>query len=143
MLYLDTSFVAPLVIPEESSDAVEAFLRDCEDELATSQWTRVELASLVSRRVRMGEFDEAQAEAIRKTFEQLLVQSFVLLAPSVADFVTAAQLLTPADTGLRAGDALHLAVATNHGAKRVYTLDRGLLKAGERLKVPVSSGIRW
>ena len=130
-------------MPEESSDAVEAFLRDGEDELATSQWTRVELASLVSRRVRMGEFDEVQAEAIRKTFEQLLVQSFVLLAPSVGDFVTAAQLLTPADTGLRAGDALHLAIATNHGAKRVYTLDRSLLKAGEQLKVPVSSGIRW
>ena len=91
----------------------------------------------------MGEFDEVQAEAIRKTFEQLLVQSFVLLAPSVGDFVTAAQLLTPADTGIRAGDALHLAIATNHGAKRVYTLDRGLLKAGEQLKVPVSSGIRW
>lgn len=65
------------------------------------------------------------------------------LVPSAADFVTAAQFLVPADTGLRAGDVLHLAVATNHGAKRVYTLDRGLLKAGERLKVPVSSGIRW
>ena len=130
-------------MPEESSDAVEAFLRDGEDELATSQWTRVELASLVSRRVRMGEFDEVQAEAIRKTFEQLLVQSFVLLVPGVADFVTATQFLVPADMGLRAGDALHLAIATNHGAKRVYTLDRGLLKAGEQLKVPLSSGIRW
>ena len=130
-------------MPEELSDAVEAFLRDGEDELATSQWTRVELASLVSRRVRMGEFDEVQAEAIRKTFEQLLVQSFVLLVPGVADFVTATQFLVPADMGLRAGDALHLAIATNHGAKRVYTLDRGLLKAGEQLKVPVSSGIRW
>lgn len=41
-------------MPEESSDAVEAFLRDGEDELATSQWTRVELASLVSRRVLHG-----------------------------------------------------------------------------------------
>ncbi|MHB8255236.1 MAG: type II toxin-antitoxin system VapC family toxin [Acidiferrobacter sp.] len=143
MLYLDTSFVAPLVIPEDMSDAVETFLREREDDLATSQWTRVELASLVSRRVRMGEFDEAQAETIRKTFEQLLSQSFVLLTPSVTDFLTAAQLLIPADTGLRAGDALHLAVAANHGARTVYTLDRGLLKAGKRLKVPVSSGIRW
>ena len=103
----------------------------------------MELARLVSRRVRMGEFDEVLAEAIRKTFEQLLVQSFVLLVPGVADFVTATQFLVPADMGLRAGDALHLAIATNHGAKRVYTLDRGLLKAGEQLKVPVSSGIRW
>ena len=91
----------------------------------------------------MGEFDEVLAEAIRKTFEQLLVQSFVLLVPGVADFVTATQFLVPADMGLRAGDALHLAIATNQGAKRVCTLDRGLLKAGERLKVPLSWGIRW
>jgi hypothetical protein len=86
LLYLDTSFVAPLVMPEESSDAVEAFLRDGDDELATSQWTRVELARLVSRRMRMGEFNEAQAKAIRKTFEQLLVQSFVLLSPERRGF---------------------------------------------------------
>ena len=57
MVYLDTSFVAPLVIAENSSDAVEAFvLKVKHGELTTSMWTQVELSSLVSRKVRMGEY---------------------------------------------------------------------------------------
>ena len=141
MVYLDTSFIAPLAIAEASSESVEAFLLRCEVELATSQWTRVELASLVARRVRMREFDTNQADAIRAMFDQLLAESFTTLPVATADFTTAETLLGKADTGLRAGDALHLAVATNHRAKTLYTLDRGLLKAGELLKLPVSAGM--
>lgn len=142
MVYLDTSFIAPLVIAEASSESVEAFLLGRKTELATSQWTRVELASLVSRRVRMGEFDADQAEAIRAALDRLLSESFTMLTPTAADFTTAVALLAKPGTGLRAGDALHLAIARNHGAKTMYTLDRGLLKAGKQLKVPVSVGVR-
>ena len=141
MVYLDTSFIAPLAIAEASSESVEVFLLGCEVELATSQWTRVELASLVARRVRMREFDTDQADAIRAVFDQLLAESFTTLPVATADFTTAETLLAKADAGLRAGDALHLAVARNHEAKTVYTLDRGLLKAGKRLRIPVSAGI--
>ena len=141
MVYLDTSFIAPLAIAEASSESIEAFLLRCEAELATSQWTRVELASLVARRVRMREFDTDQADAIRAVFDQLLAESFTTLPVATADFTTAETLLGKADTGLRAGDALHLAVARNHRAKTLYTLDRGLLKAGELLKLPVSAGM--
>jgi predicted nucleic acid-binding protein len=43
---------------------------------------------------------------------------------------------------LRAGDALHLAVADNHRAAVIYSLDETLLKAGKILDLPVSLGIR-
>ena len=141
MVYLDTSFIAPLAIAEASSESVEAFLLRRKAELATSQWTRVELASLVARRVRMGELDADQAEAIRTAFDRLLAESFTILTVATTDFMTAVALLAKPDTGLRAGDALHLAIARNHRAKTVYTLDCGLLKAGKRLKLPVSAGI--
>ena len=141
MVYLDTSFIAPLAIAEASSESVEAFLLRRKAELATSQWTRVELASLVARRVRMGELDADQAEAIRTAFDRLLAESFTMLTVATTDFTTAVALLAKPDTGLRAGDALHLAIARNHRAKTVYTLDHGLLKAGKRLKLPVSAGI--
>lgn len=66
MVYLDTSFVAPLVIAEDS-DAVEAFVLKLKPgELATSLWTQVELASLVSRKCRMGELSASQARAVRR-----------------------------------------------------------------------------
>ncbi len=45
------------------------------------------------------------------------------------------------DNSLRAGDALHPAIAVNQGTKNFYTLDNGLLQAGELLQIPVSKGI--
>jgi predicted nucleic acid-binding protein len=143
MLYLDTSFVAPLVIAEDTSNAVEAFVLKLKPgELATSLWTQVELASLVSRRVRMGELSTAEAEAVRREFERMLSESFELLVPSAVDFAAAAKYLEVPKTGLRAGDALHLAIAANHGARKILTLDAGFIDAGKQLKLPVNRGIR-
>ena len=143
MVYLDTSFVAPLVIAENSSDAVEAFvLKVKPGELTTSVWTQVELSSLVSRKVRMGELSDSQAEVVRREFDRVLGESFEMLAPTAADFAAAVKYLESPKTGLRAGDALHLAIAANHRAKRMLTLDRGFLEAGKLLKLPVTRGIK-
>ncbi|QKE39743.2 hypothetical protein [Ferrovum myxofaciens] len=45
-------------------------------------------------------------------------------------------------TKLRAGDALHLAIAHNNGAKILYTLDDGLLHAAKLMSVYASRGIK-
>ena len=143
MVYLDTSFVAPLVIAENSSDAVEAFvLKVKPGELTTSMWTQVELSSLVLRKVRTGELSDAQAEVVRSEFDRILVESFEILAPTAADFAAAAKYLEIPKTGLRAGDALHLAIAANRRAKRILTLDLGFIEAGKLLKLPVTLGIK-
>ena len=143
MVYLDTSFIAPLVIAEASSDAVEAYvLKVKAGELATSLWTQVELSSLVSRKARMGELSEARAEEVRRRFDHVLGEFFELLAPAAADFATAARYLEVPKSGLRAGDALHLAIAANHRATRIVTLDRGFADAGKLLKLPVTRGIK-
>jgi hypothetical protein len=143
MVYLDTSFVAPLVIAEDSSDAAEAFvLKVRPGELTTSMWTQVELSSLVSRKVRMGELSDSQAQVVRREFDRVLGESFEILAPTAADFAAAAKYLESPKTGLRAGDALHLAIAANNRAKRILTLDQGFLEAGKLLKLPVTRGIK-
>lgn len=141
MIYLDTSFIAPLVITEDDSAAVEAtVLKVKPGELATSLWTQVELTSLVARKLRMGELSAAEAEAVRREFSKILDESFKLLTPATVDFVTAAKFLETPKTGLRAGDAFHLAIAANHGAKKVWSLDQGFIKAGKQLKLSVSAG---
>ena len=81
--------------------------------------------------------DEAGAQ-----FEAMVQESFIILLPDAHDFDLARVLLGNYAAGLRAGDALHLAVAGNHGATVIYSLDTGLLKAGRMLKLPVSMGIR-
>ena len=50
-------------------------------------------------------------------------------------FRMAAKFLDQHTLGLRAGDALHLATASEHGAT-VHTLDRRLAEAGPVLGVP-------
>jgi predicted nucleic acid-binding protein len=50
-------------------------------------------------------------------------------------FRAAAKFADQHALGLRAGDALHLAIASEHGAM-VHTLDQRLAKAGPALGVP-------
>ncbi len=69
-------------------------------------------------------------------------RSFAVILPDQEDYNLAKRYLGRFETGLRAGDALHLAMATNHRARMIYSLDKGLVKAGEMLGLPVSMGIQ-
>lgn len=141
MLYLDTSFVAPLILQEPSTDIVERFLSGVPaGELAISHWTRVEFSSLLAREVRMGGLDPATAAEADAQFEILADDSFVVLLPDRADYDLAKTYLQNHESGLRAGDALHLAIAANRSAKAIYTFDKTMAKAGTVLGLPISQG---
>ena len=143
MLYFDTSFLAPLILRETTSDKIAAFVRRLPaPELAVSQWTRVEFSSLIAREVRMGGLDVQAAARADARFEAMVDESFSVLLPAAEDFDLAKRYLGTFKTGLRAGDALHLAVASNHRAAVIYSLDKTLLKAGKILDLPASMGIR-
>ena len=141
MIYLDTSVIVPLVINEDSSTSVEALVSKVKPgELTTSLWTRIEIESLVARKLRMGELTAAQAEAVRREVHTIMQEYFKMLVPTATDFETAEAYLGTPKTGLRAGDAFHLAIAANHGAKKIWSLDQGFVKAGKLLKLPVGLG---
>ena len=142
MIYVDTSFIAPLAIVEDSSEAVEEIIgRVKQGDLATSLWTKIELASIVARKVRMGDYADDKARAIRLEFLEILDESFHVITPTAADYALATQYLEIPKTGLRSGDAFHLAIAANHHAKKILTLDKTFIKVGKQLKLPVSAGI--
>jgi hypothetical protein len=142
MVYLDTSFVAPLVLEESTSRDVERFIRRLPaGEPAVRHWTRVEFSSLLAREVRMGGLAPDVARKVDREFEAIIEESFQVLKPEAADFERGKRLLLSASTGLRAGDALHLAIAENRGAEAIYSLDRTMIRAGAALGLPVSRGI--
>jgi uncharacterized protein len=142
VLYFDTSFLAPLVLPESTSDKIAAFVRRLPvEELTVSHWTRVEFSSLIARDVRMSVLDAAAGARADARFEAMVDASFAVLLPNADDFGLAKRYLGKFNTGLRAGDALHLAIAGNHQAAAIYSLDKGLLMAGRLLDLPVSMGI--
>jgi predicted nucleic acid-binding protein len=143
VLYFDTSFLAPLILPEATSDQIAAFVRRLPaEEFAVSHWTRVEFSSLIGREVRMGSLDAQAAARADARFEAMVDESFTILLPNADDFSLAKRYLGQFETGLRAGDAFHLAVANNHRAAVIYSLDKTLLKAGKILDLPVSMGLR-
>lgn len=142
MLYFDTSFLVPLILPEATSEPIAEFFKDLPaDDLTVSDWTRAEFASLLAREVRMGNLDAAAARKAGSRFEAMVEESFVVLLPSRDDFDRAREWLMHFDTGLRAGDALHLAVASNRGADAIYSLDKLMVAAGQALGTPASMGI--
>ena len=61
--------------------------------------------------------------------------------PKIEDFDLTWRYLTRLDSSLRAGDALHLAIASNLAVDQIITLDEGMIKAGNVLKLPVDRGI--
>ena len=143
MLYFDTSFLAPLILPEATSDKIAAFVRELPaTQFTVSHWTRVEFSSLLAREVRMGEMDADTAAQADAKFEAVVEESFSVVLPNADDFSLAKQYHFHFETGLRAGDALHLAIARNHRAEVIYSLDKTLLRAGKLLGLRVSIGIQ-
>ena len=143
MLYLDTSFLVPYFVSEESSEKVEAYLRGLEgEELVLSAWTATEFVSALGLKVRTKQLDKSSASAALAAFRELGEGYFNWLAVSPGDFKAASAYLEKWNLGLRAGDALHLAVAKTNGVKKLLTLDERMLKAARALRIPASTGIR-
>ena len=143
MLYLDTSFLVPYFASEDSSEKVEKFLREVkEDELVVSAWTATEFVSALGLKVRTKQLDKPAASAALAAFREVGERYFNWLAVSAVDFKAASAYLEKWNLGLRAGDALHLAVAKTNGVKKLLTLDERMLKACKALRIPVSTGIR-
>ncbi len=143
MYYFDTSFLVPFFVDEPTSTRVEQFLKRQPKELATiSQWTCIEFSAAIARLVRIGRMTTDRATTVESTFDSLAIESFLMISPTSKDFELARRFLRRYESGLRSGDALHLAIASNHDARAIYSLDRGFLKAGQLLGLPVESGIR-
>lgn len=142
MRYFDTSFLVPLILPEATSEPVTRFFDNLPvEDLAVSQWTRVEFASMLAREVRTGSLDAAAAREAGSRFEAMIEEAFIVLLPDRDDFDQARQWLSRFETGLRAGDALHLAIASNHGAVAINSLDKVMIAAGTTLGLLASAGI--
>jgi uncharacterized protein len=142
VLYFDTSVILPLFVPEPTSKAVMAFVDGLPaDQLTVSQWTMVEFASVLGRHVRGGRIDRVFAAEVTARFDTLAPGTFCILSPTAADFCLARQWLADPARGLRAGDALHLAIARNNDARKIFSFDKSMLRAGRELGLTMSSGL--
>lgn len=142
MLYLDTSVLVPLFVPEPESGSVRAwFDKQAGETLAISDWTLAEFASAMGIKVRDKGLKAEQAYKACALMEKLAADSLKVFTPTRSDYARATGHLGHHALGLRAGDALHLAIANNEDARCLYTLDRRLINAARKLKLKAASPI--
>jgi uncharacterized protein len=133
-LYLDASALAKSYIPEAESELLGAFLSGRRDWI-TSQLAVTEVTSALCRRRRE---DLASAEEVSRVYSRLrhdIEESKLYSLADLTDDVhrqAESNLLATDVTPLRAGDALHLALAKASHCLCMVTFDRRLAEASRR-----------
>ena len=136
-LYLDASAIVPTLVLEASSPALDGFLAAATDSLVVSDFAAAEVASALSRLVRMTSIGRATAESLLHEFDVWRASSTVGAEVSSADVRLTSILVRRFELALRASDALHVATCQRHDHTLV-TLDRRLAAAATALGVGVN-----
>ncbi len=135
-LYLDASAIVPTLIEEASTAALDDFLAAAKDPMVVSEFAAAEVASAVSRLVRMMLMTRGTADELLGEFDAWRASATTGVEFSEADFRVANLFVRRFDLGLRTPDALHTAICRRSDLTLV-TLDRKLADAAQVLGVRV------
>ena len=135
MHYVDTTVLVAALLNEVHTDLAQRWLgKQGAGQLLISDWVVTEFSAALSVKLRNGDIGADHRSLALALFTRVAEESFLTLPVSRSDFRAAARYADQHLSGLRAGDALHLAIAANHGAC-LHTLDKRLAQAGQGLGV--------
>lgn len=140
MIYVDTSLLLPVYVPEERSEEANRVLESVSP-IVISDLTVAEFHVGLARKVKLGAISAPQSEAAQAAFESHLRKGLlqrVTLRSSHHDAAgrLAAKSSMKSSIMLRTLDALHIAVAAGLGSP-VATFDGRLADAARDLGVEV------
>ena len=138
MLYLDTSLLVAILTNEAETGRMQSWLgQQPPEDLAISDWVATEFSSALSIKLRTGQIGVADRAEALAMLARLAIDSFTVVPVSRLQFRLAARFADQYALGLRAGDALHLAICADQGMT-LCTLDRRLCEAGSALGITTS-----
>ncbi|SEG61517.1 Predicted nucleic acid-binding protein, contains PIN domain [Bosea lathyri] len=132
-IYIDTSVLVSALTEEAETTRTQQWLHDQEpDTLLISEWVASEFSAALSIKVRNRKIEADMRDRALTAFRRLSAEVFEVLPVRSLHFQRSAHFADQDALGLRAGDALHLAIASDCEAL-LCTLDRRLAEAGLRL----------
>lgn len=135
MLYVDTCVLVAALTNEAETARMQTWLEEqAAGQVGISEWVATEFSAALSIKVRATQINPVDRSEAIAAFSRFVGRSFVVLPILASAFRVAARVADQFALGLRAGDALHLAVAANHGST-VVTLDKRLATAATALGV--------
>ncbi len=133
-LYLDASALLPLFIQESRTDEAHQHLRG--NVLVISDFAIAEFSSGVARRTRTGEIKESDATIVFTTFDAWIANAARRENLTTQDLANATVLIRRFDFGLRAPDALNIAITQRCNAY-LLTFDGTMARSAHALGVNV------
>ena len=132
--YLDASVILPTLVREDGSDRIDQFLGQTSDTLVVSEFAAAEVAAALSRFVRTGRLEAADAASRLTDFDVWRASVTADYEFRSADIRLANVFVRRFDLMLRAPDALHAAACQN-ASLMLVTMDQRLARAAEALGV--------
>ena len=123
-VYVDTSALVALLSAEPRSAGLRDWIEDHDSTpLVSADWCVTEVASALSHKVRTRQLSQDLADAAWEHFGIACDGLLALVPVEATDYADAAALCRAPASSLRAGDALHLAVALRTGCAALLGFD--------------------
>lgn len=132
MCYVDTSVIVAMLTHEQKSATCIDWFKNQKQPPQSSDWLITEFNSAISLKLRTGQLQKVQTAAILRTFETL-IHGGIKLLPINREVYSQAGALIRSHPNLRAGDALHLSVASGAGISEFVTLDNNQAKTAQSM----------
>jgi len=131
MYYLDSAYVAKCYLNDSDSERVRQMVKE-PVELVSSAICIAEVSCAIHRRIREGELTRRQGQELCDVFRGHVdggVWTLVPLSDRLLWDLSQVLMGMPPGVFVRAGDAIHLISARQHGFRDVWTNDRHMLSA--------------
>jgi len=136
VIYFDTAYLAKTYLNEPGSEVVRDYLKSIREVVASSSLARAELAAVFHRNLREGRLEADSYELILKQYQSDLRSNLWEWLPIEERFwgmIEDCFFGLDRSVFLRGADAIHLVTAKAHGFSEVFTNDRHLLGACDRI----------